>query len=139
VRSKELMIQVSVMPSTTDEDGGAMHSKAKAARISSGGNQGRSSQSSVSPLASQSSEHTLESFKAEIESASISAICHAALVKSPAAARAAYSKHNNSIEPELAKTFEIVGSYEDEVVPAWIFSNLLHSIIFFLLLFKPRL
>ena len=42
-------------------------------------------------------------------------VCRSALVKSPAASRAAVAKHRESIGPDLAKALEIVGSYTNEV------------------------
>ena len=42
-------------------------------------------------------------------------VCRSALVKSPAASRAAVANHRESIGPELAKALETVGSYTNEV------------------------
>jgi len=42
-------------------------------------------------------------------------VCRSALAKSPAVSRAAFAKHRESIDPELAKTLETVGSYTNEV------------------------
>ena len=42
-------------------------------------------------------------------------VCRRAMVKGPAASRAAIAKHRKSIDPELAKALETVGSYTNEV------------------------
>jgi hypothetical protein len=42
-------------------------------------------------------------------------VCRSALVKSPAASRAALTKHRESISHEIAKALETVGSYTNEV------------------------
>jgi len=45
-------------------------------------------------------------------------VCRSALVKSPAASRAALAKHRAFIDPELAKALGIVGGYaKNEVMP----------------------
>jgi hypothetical protein len=41
--------------------------------------------------------------------------CRVALAKSPAASRGAFSKHQTSISPELARALELVGSYTHDV------------------------
>jgi len=42
-------------------------------------------------------------------------VCRSALVKSPAASRAALAKHRVVIDPALAEILERVGNYTDEV------------------------
>jgi len=47
--------------------------------------------------------------------AATTVVCRSALIKSPAASRAALAKHRAFIDPSLAETLEIVGNYPDEV------------------------
>jgi len=46
------------------------------------------------------------------------AACRAALVEGPAASRAAFTKHQASIDSVLYQALEVVGSYDLEVVTA---------------------
>jgi len=48
--------------------------------------------------------------------ASILSSCRAALVKSPAASRAALARHRGTVDPELIKILETIGSFKDEVI-----------------------
>ena len=53
--------------------------------------------------------------RAEFATASVLASCHAAAVRSPAAARSVLAKHRASIDSKLGQILEIIGGY-DEVV-----------------------
>ena len=63
-------------------------------------------------------------FEAEASAAEVLSGCRAALVSGPSTSRAALAKHRASIEPALAKTMEIAGSYTLEVLLPW---NLVHT------------
>ena len=55
--------------------------------------------------------------KAEIVTASLMAACRVALVKSPAATRAALTKYKTSLDPAFAKVLEVIGGYKRKVIP----------------------
>ena len=55
--------------------------------------------------------------------AAITVVCRSALVKSPAASRAALAKHRAFIDPSLVEILEIVGNYPEEVT-----SSALHTL-----------
>jgi hypothetical protein len=71
------------------------------------------SSSNAGAQSSKTEEWTIES---QISVAEVLIACRAALARSPAASRTALSKHRASIDPALARTMEIVGSYTLEVL-----------------------
>jgi len=83
------------------------------------------------PSLSEAADHLLSKQEGEnkpkFKVAPIQAACRAALVKSPAASRAALQKHHASIEPALARLLGIVGSYADEVASTEISTCLIIS------------
>ena len=66
-------------------------------------------------IGSQSLAEEIGISRAEMKAAGVLAVCRAALVKGPAASRAALAKHRSSIDPDLTKALETVGGYELKV------------------------
>jgi hypothetical protein len=67
------------------------------------------------------SSEKMEKFEAEVGRATSIIICRAALVKSPAASRAALTQHRASIDPELAKMLKMTGGFKKEVLFLFLF------------------
>ena len=79
---------------------------------------GTTAENNKAPFTSKAQLETVDSSTIDSQAyraVAVLAACRSALVRSPAASRAALEKHRAFIDSELAKALETVGSYDIEV------------------------
>jgi hypothetical protein len=89
--------------------------------VNAEGNHATDPSDTQSSLLTLLSSEKMEIFEAEVGLATSVIICRAALVKSPAASRAALAQHRASIDPELANMLKIIGGFKKEVIVSYLF------------------